>query len=88
MQSDVELMQFGTLKIMLAQQLRTEADLQVSSSHQCEQFQDVLKWICEALGTWSRLRCSHCFITQLSYFSIPLIIILSFIPFPWRVCLP
>ena len=29
-QSDVELMQFGTLKMMLAQQLRAEADLQVS----------------------------------------------------------
>ena len=31
-QSDVELMQFGTLKMMMAQQIRTEAHLEVLSN--------------------------------------------------------
>ena len=31
-QSDVELMQFGTLKMMMAQQIRTETLLEVGSS--------------------------------------------------------
>ena len=33
-QSDVELMQFGTLKVMMAQQIRTEDFLEVGSSRQ------------------------------------------------------
>ena len=32
LQSDMDLMHFGTLKIMMTQQLRAEADLRVSSS--------------------------------------------------------